>query len=64
MKTKRAKQVETVSKKRGGREGDYRQRQKLLAIVEFGSRPQGRLIPHRQFINNTLVLVDKDSSIY
>jgi hypothetical protein len=35
------------------------ERQKnVLAIVEFGSRPQGRLIPHRQFINNTLVLVD------
>ena len=30
----------------------------LLAVVEFGSRPQGRLlIPHRQFINNTLVRV-------
>lgn len=44
--------------------GSLQAEAKMLAIVEFGSGPQTRLIPHRQFINNTLVLVDKDSSIY
>lgn len=58
-KNSKSKEREADRESGGDTTAAAAERQKnVLAIVEFGSRPQGRLIPHRQFINNTLVLVD------